>query len=184
MVTRPKPASEHAFKGDETEDDAAGHPPTAALPLRVVAGPLHRGGRSVAHGERIPMSMGLTREELRAFLVRRADAWRARDLEAIMADYAPDIDYIFPAGRYHGTAELRQNNQRYLEAYTDIDVQLTRLIVDGEQGALEWTWSETRVSDGLRRSVDDAIVFVIRDRKIVYWREYFDTAAFRENSRG
>jgi len=25
--------------------------------------------------------------------------------------------------------------------------------------------------------VDDAIVFVLREGKIVYWREYFDTAA-------
>ena len=83
-----------------------------------------------------------------------------------------------PTGRINGTAQLRQNNARYFQEYTAIQVELTRLIVDGEQGALEWTWSETRVADGLRRSVEDAIVFVIRDRKIVYWREYFDTAAF------
>jgi uncharacterized protein (TIGR02246 family) len=122
--------------------------------------------------------MGMTREELRTFLLRRARAWTEQDLEVIMADYAPDIVYITPTGRISGTAQLRQNNTRYFQEYTDIQVDLTRLIVDGEQGALEWTWSETRVADGLRRSVEDAIVFVIRDRKIVYWREYFDTAGF------
>jgi uncharacterized protein (TIGR02246 family) len=122
--------------------------------------------------------MGMTKEELRAFLLRRARAWAEQDLETIMADYAPDIEYITPAGRVTGTAQLRRNNARYLEEYTDIQVELTRLIVDGEQGALEWTWSETRLADGQRRSVEDAIVFVIRERKIVYWREYFDTAAF------
>ena len=124
--------------------------------------------------------MGMTRAELREFLLRRARYWGEKDLDGIMADYAPDIDYIFPKGRFKGTRELRASNERYLREYTDIQVHLTRLIVDGEQGALEWTWSETRVADGLRRSVDDAIVFVIRDRKIVYWREYFDTAAFAE----
>jgi uncharacterized protein (TIGR02246 family) len=122
--------------------------------------------------------MGMTREELRTFLLRRARAWTEQDLEVIMADYAPDIVYITPTGRISGTAQLRQNNTRYFQEYTDIQVDLTRLIVDGEQGALEWTWSETRVADGLRRSVEDAIVFIIRDRKIVYWREYFDTAGF------
>jgi uncharacterized protein (TIGR02246 family) len=122
--------------------------------------------------------MGMTREELRTFLLRRARAWTEQDLEVIMADYAPDIVYITPTGRISGTAQLRQNNTRYFQEYTDIQVDLTRLIVDGEQGALEWTWSETRVADGLRRSVEDAIVFIIRNRKIVYWREYFDTAGF------
>jgi limonene-1,2-epoxide hydrolase len=124
------------------------------------------------------MSMGMTRDELHAFLLQRAGYWAHQDLDAIMADYAPDIVYMTPFGRIESLAQLRANNERYLQEYADIRVDLTRLIVDGDQGALEWTWSETRVADGIRRSVDDAIVFVIRDRKIVYWREYFDTAAF------
>ena len=123
------------------------------------------------------MSMGMTKDELHAFLLRRARAWTEKNLDAIMADYDPDIDYIAPTVRFKGTEQLRHSNARYLEEYTDIRVQLTRLIVDGEEGALEWTWSETRRADGRRHSVDDAIVFVLRDGKIAYWREYFDTAA-------
>jgi limonene-1,2-epoxide hydrolase len=57
-------------------------------------------------------------------------------------------------------------------------VDVTRLILDGDQGALEWTWSEIRASDGQRHTAEDAIIFVIRDDKFVYWREYFDTASF------
>ena len=139
--------------------------------------------RSVVEIRRLagePMSMGMTRDELHAFLLKRGHAWTEKDLDAIMADYAPDIVYISPFGRIGSLAQLRENNERYLAAYTDIRVDLTRLIVDGDQGALEWTWSETRVADGVRHSVDDAIVFVIRRRKIVYWREYFDTGAFRQ----
>ena len=119
----------------------------------------------------------MTREEVRAFLLRRISAWQEGDLEAIMADYAPGVVHITPSGRRVGTAVMRENNARYLAEYTDFRAALTRLILDGEQGALEWTWSETRRADGRRRSVDDAIIFVLRDRKIVYWREYFDTAA-------
>ena len=119
----------------------------------------------------------MTRDEVRAFLLGRARAWREGDLEAIMADYAPDVVLIAPGVRLEGPDALRVSNERYLAEYTNIDVELTRVIVDGDQGALEWTWSETRRADGRRRSVDDAIVFVLRDRKIVYWREYFDTAA-------
>ena len=118
----------------------------------------------------------MTTEEVRAFLLRRARAWREKDIDAIMADYAPDVELIAPTARLTSLEQLRANNERYLQEFTDIDANLTRVIWDGEQGALEWTWSETRVSDGVRRSVDDAIVFVIREGKIVYWREYFDTA--------
>lgn len=114
------------------------------------------------------MSKGMTRDELHAFLLRRAGYWAEKNLDAIMADYAPDIDYIAPTARFKGTEQLRQSNARYLQEYTDIRVDLARLIVDGEQGALEWTWDETRVADGAGRSVDDAIVFVIRNQKIVY----------------
>ena len=119
----------------------------------------------------------MTRDEVRAFLLGRARAWREGDLDAIMADYAPDVVLIAPGVRLEGPDALRASNERYLAEYTDIDVELTRVIVDGDQGALEWTWSETRRADGRRRSVDDAIIFALRDGKIVYWREYFDTAA-------
>jgi limonene-1,2-epoxide hydrolase len=47
--------------------------------------------------------------------------------------------------------------------------------VDGDQGALEWTWHETHHADNQERTIDDAIIFTLRDDKIVYWREYFDT---------
>jgi uncharacterized protein (TIGR02246 family) len=119
----------------------------------------------------------MTHEEVRAFLLRRIRAWQAEDLDAIMADYAPDVVHITPGGRRVGPAALREGNARYLAEYTDFAVTLTRLLVDGDQGALEWTWAETRRADGRRRAVDDAIVFVLRDGKIAYWREYFDTAA-------
>jgi uncharacterized protein (TIGR02246 family) len=121
----------------------------------------------------------VTKDEVRTFLAERARAWREGDLEAIMAGYAPDVVLIAPGIRLEGTAELRRNNERYLAEYTDIGVELTRVVVDGDEGALEWTWSETRRADGRRRSVDDAIVFVLRDGKIAYWREYFDTAALQ-----
>jgi uncharacterized protein (TIGR02246 family) len=119
----------------------------------------------------------MTRDEVWELLQARACAWETGDLEAIAAGYAPDVVLIAPGGiRLEGIAALRENNARYFADYTDIRVNLTRVVLDGDEGALEWTWSETRRADGQRRSVDDAIVFVLREGKIVYWREYFDTA--------
>jgi uncharacterized protein (TIGR02246 family) len=119
----------------------------------------------------------MTRDEVWAFLQTRARAWEVGDLDGIAAGYAADVVLIAPGGiRLEGIEALRENNARYFADFTDIRVQLTRVVLDGDEGALEWTWSETRRADGQRRSVDDAIVFALRDGKIVYWREYFDTA--------
>ena len=120
----------------------------------------------------------MTHDEVRAFLRRRIRAWEEEDLEAIIADYAPDIVHTSPGGRRVGVAAMRETNARYLAEYTAFTAELTRLLVDGDQVAIEWTWGETRRADGRRRSVDDAIIFVLRDWQIVSWREYFDTAAF------
>ena len=118
------------------------------------------------------------RDDVRAFIQKRIRAWESGDLAAIMHDYAPDIVHISPSGRRDGVEPMRLANERYLAEYTDFRVELTRLLVDGDQGALEWTWTETRRVDGLRRSAEDVIVFVLRDGKIAYWAEYFDTASF------
>ncbi|MGN6673666.1 MAG: nuclear transport factor 2 family protein [Thermomicrobiales bacterium] len=117
------------------------------------------------------------RDEVWTLLLARAAAWHSGNLEAIMAGYAPAVIFVAPGVGLEGLAALRENTQRYLAAYTDIAVTLTRLILDGEQGALEWTWSETRRADGRRHTVEDAIIFVLHKGQILYWREYFDTAA-------
>ena len=95
----------------------------------------------------------MTRDEVWSFLRARARAWETGDLEAIAAGYAPDAVLIAPGGiRLEGIAALRENNARYFAVYTDIRVDLTRVVLDGDEGALEWTWSETRRADGQRGS--------------------------------
>jgi limonene-1,2-epoxide hydrolase len=119
----------------------------------------------------------MTKSEVLALIERRIRAWKTEDLEAIMADYADDVVHVSPHGRRVGVVAMREANVRYLAEYGSFDVTLKTLIVEGDTGALEWTWSETRRSDGRRTSADDAIVFVLRDGKIAEWREYFDTGA-------
>jgi ketosteroid isomerase-like protein len=56
-------------------------------------------------------------------------AWEVRDLDAIMACYADDVDFVAstvtrrwgrPDGRLHGKAELRQHFERGLELAPDL----------------------------------------------------------------
>src|SRR5688572_3387368 len=91
-------------------------------------------GRSGRGESSVPRDAGggqarVGRDEVRAFLEKRIRAWEQADFEAMMADYAPDIVHISPSGRREGVEALRVANQRYLAEYTDVRVELTRLLV-------------------------------------------------------
>lgn len=117
-------------------------------------------------------------EQAWALIERQARAWEAADIDACLADFAPDALFMSPGGRWQGTAEIRKTIETFFAGASDVKVDVTRVMVAEDQGAVEWTWNETRFSDGQRHSAEDAIIFQVRDDKIIYWREYFDTAHF------
>lgn len=120
--------------------------------------------------------MGLDHEAVRELVGRQARAWEAADPDAIAADFAPDGELVSPAGRWRGQEAIRSAAQAFFAETCDVAVQVRRLVLDGETGALEWSWSETDRVTGRRRTMEDGVIFVLRGDKIVYWREYFDTA--------
>jgi uncharacterized protein (TIGR02246 family) len=120
----------------------------------------------------------MNRGQARALVERQAQAWENGDVVALLADFALDGVLIAPSGRWQGHDALRAAAESVFATTTDRRITITRILLDGDHGVVEWTWSETRPADGRRYSVEDAIIFVVRDEQIVSWREYFDTAAF------
>ena len=112
----------------------------------------------------------------RALVERQARAWERADLAAILADFSPDGLLISPGGCWQGHHAIHAAAASFFAAATTVRVTVTRVLLDGDQGAAEWTWSETRRSTGQSYTMEDGIIFVLRDDRIVYWREYFDTA--------
>ena len=119
----------------------------------------------------------MTIEQAQALVERQARAWERADVATIVADFAPDGVFIAPGRRWQGRDAIRSAVAAFFAVATDVTVVVTRVLLDGDQGAVEWTWSEMCRADGHRHSVDDAIIFTLRGDKIQYWREYFDTAA-------
>lgn len=116
---------------------------------------------------------------MRALILRQARAWEARDPDAVAADFAPDGVLVSPGGSWRGPEAIREAARKFFEGTAAVEVVVTRVLVDGDAGAVEWTWTET-APDGRRFRAEDGIVFELRDGKIVYWREYFDPAELRE----
>ena len=111
-----------------------------------------------------------------ALVERQARAWERADADAVAADFAPDAVFIAPGKSWHGPEAIRAAAWAFFEHSTDVQVAITHIVFDGMQGAVEWMWSETRRVDGRRRTAEDAVIFCVRGDRIVYWREYIDTA--------
>jgi uncharacterized protein (TIGR02246 family) len=111
-----------------------------------------------------------------ALVERQAQAWQAQDYAAIVADFAEDAIFQSPGGIWIGKQAIRVAAERFFMQAHNVHIQITRVIGTADQGAAEWTWSETRTSDRRVTTYEDAIIFVLRNQKISYWREYFDTA--------
>ena len=119
----------------------------------------------------------MNNEQARALVERQARAWEQAELKAIVADFAADGVLISPGGKWQGHEALQHAAESFFASATDIQIVVTRVLIDSAgHGAAEWTWSETSKTTGKRHTAEDAIIFVLRDDKIIYWREYFDTA--------
>ncbi len=119
-------------------------------------------------------------QQARELVERQARAWERADLQAITADFAPDGILISPGGRWQGHDAIRAAAESFFQVAHQVKVEVTRVLIEGDAGAAEWTWSETRRADGSQHQAEDAIIFVLRGDQIVYWREYFDTAQMEQ----
>ena len=118
----------------------------------------------------------MTRDEVQSLIERQAHAWIAEDIELALPDFAPDAIFQSPGGRWVGPEQIRDTANKFFQSATNLKITITRLVFDGHTGAVEWTWEETVRATNKRHMAEDAIVFEIAEGKIVYWREYFDTA--------
>ncbi|MEO1439110.1 MAG: nuclear transport factor 2 family protein [Chloroflexota bacterium] len=116
--------------------------------------------------------------DIRALVERQARAWEAEDYPAMTADFAPDGVFISPGGRWQGHEQIRSAAQAFFAVSHSVHIEIGRVAWDGDStGACEWTWQETRRADGKILRAEDAIIFELDTTgKIIYWREYFDTA--------
>jgi uncharacterized protein (TIGR02246 family) len=118
----------------------------------------------------------MTNDEVHALVTRQAQAWMSEDIESALADFAADCLFISPGGHWQGHDQIREAARAFFANATGVRVTITRIVFDGRVGAVEWTWQEVQRATGVRHQAEDAIIFELRDGKLVYWREYFDTA--------
>jgi uncharacterized protein (TIGR02246 family) len=121
----------------------------------------------------------MNRMQAQRLVEQMAIAWVQRDISAIVSLFAEDGALITPGGAARGQAAIASMITTFFAQPVAVAVTITRVLVDGSQGAVEWIWRETSTS-GAERTLEDAIIFEVRDGKVVYWREYFDPTQTHE----
>lgn len=112
--------------------------------------------------------------KIRQLVERQAQAWETANSEQIIADFAEDSLFIVPGSTLQGKQEIKESAESYFKQSTDTNITIKRLIVNGNQGAIEWDWHETDKETGKESKAEDAIIFELEGEKIKYWREYID----------
>ncbi len=113
-------------------------------------------------------------QHIQQLVQRQGLAWETANSEAIIADFAENGVFIAPGTSLKGKSDIKKAAEDYFKDFTDTKIKITRIISNGNQGALEWTWSDKNKKTGKQSQVDDAIIFQLENGKIIYWREYFD----------
>jgi len=91
------------------------------------------------------------------------DSFMARDIDAIMSDYAPDSVLVLPDGIYSGTESIRE---QILKAFENGDQDASPFSVNGTQTAgslayATWTWN---IANGA--TLEGSDTFIVHNGKI------------------
>lgn len=115
-----------------------------------------------------------TKEEITQMVVRQAKAWEQQNVEAIADDFVEDAVFIAAGFRFAGKQEIKRAAKDYFNQFHNTTVEIKRMIIDGDQGAVEWDWRDRNRQTGNSGFAEDAIIFKLENDKFVYWREYIE----------
>jgi uncharacterized protein (TIGR02246 family) len=123
------------------------------------------------------MNLGSARQViLQEIVERQAKAWQTGDAFGIVHDFAPNALFIAGDYTFEGTEAIKQAANDYFRQFTDTKITIKRVIIEKNQGAVEWSWSDRNIKTGKASQAEDAIIFELQaDGKIIYWREYIQT---------
>jgi uncharacterized protein (TIGR02246 family) len=115
-----------------------------------------------------------SQQNIRSLIEQARNAWVIRDVDALTELFTLDGELIVPGQRSKGRARIREQIANFAQQYTDVNITIQRIVIDGNQAAVEWHYEDTEKSTGKRNQADDAIILEVKDGQICYWREYFD----------
>ena len=125
----------------------------------------------------------MTRDEILQLLAHRTEAWRRLDVEALVADYAPDavIESPMAGGTTQGLDQIKQVFQTYFVAFPNLQMEENEVVIDGQRAAVLATFEGNDVGGfmgmpptGRRVTIPVVFLYEFKDGKIVRDRRVYD----------
>ena len=123
-------------------------------------------------------------------LLKQTEAFYAKlDYTGLTSLYASDAILTDPTGRYEGREAIRAYFQAGDKPFSDVTIENSRMIEEGDTVVAEWTWRGTHTGplpmpDGTElpatgRTIENpgVSIFTVRDGKIAVEHDFFDNAA-------
>lgn len=116
----------------------------------------------------------LTAKEI---LLRWAEAFGRKDVDAVMEFYADDaVNHQSPEAPLHGKDAIRKSTEIFFSLFSDEQTEMVNIMEDGEWAAWEWRgWSPR---DETKTVLYGCGFFRVVNAKIVMQRGYWDKATF------
>ncbi|MBN3944589.1 MAG: SgcJ/EcaC family oxidoreductase [Nostoc sp.] len=120
-------------------------------------------------------SQSMNQQDIQILIEKAKDAWVAQDVDALAQLFTFDGELIVPGQSWRGQERIREELTHFKQQYSNIKIDIQRIIIGVNQAAVEWYYEDTEEATGHRNKADDVIVVDFRNGQISRWREYFDT---------
>ena len=112
-----------------------------------------------------------------------AKAWEKGDYGLLDLILHEDVVFAYP-GRRLNKSQTLEDLVAYNKSFKDTKIYINKIIIEGNDLAVEWQFASTSVKTGNRTAVSDAIIGKIKNGKIIVWKEYLDGRVSRMQSNG
>lgn len=112
--------------------------------------------------------------EVEALVEKARQAWLTGNGNAFAALFTNDGEFIAPGNRWVGYSQIHQAVIDYAAAYDQVDIDIHRIVQDGDQTVIEWSWRDRSKATEKCSHAEDAIVVDLTQGRIQRWREYID----------
>jgi uncharacterized protein (TIGR02246 family) len=120
----------------------------------------------------------LSRSRVEAIIEAARIAWVTGNADAFANLFTEAGEFVIPGQTYRGRAAIRSVIAEFSETHTHVQIDIQRVMIDGNQAVVEWHWQDTDAT-GKRTVAEDAIVIDFVETQISRWREYIDEATPR-----
>jgi uncharacterized protein (TIGR02246 family) len=120
----------------------------------------------------------MTRVEIIAAIEKAARSWIEGDADGFASMFISNGEFIVPGDRLVGQAAIRQAVNDYASAYSEVKINIRRIIINGNRAVVEWHWQDRENATNRRTKADNAIAIDFKDGLISRWREYIDSTTY------